>query len=146
MADLFKAYHEELIQSDRYPKNIDRYWQIATHYQTWLGDRELSVATAKQFLAHLREQGNQPSSVILYYHALRLLFEFIGQPLKLKLRKPETLPPYHDQGDIEELIRQAEKGLYHETRQQKKRNTALVLTLAYTGIRRSELLGLRLTT
>ena len=142
MANLFEVYHKELIQSDRDPKTIDRYWQIATHYQTWLGDREPSVATAKQFLTYLREQGYQPRSVILYYHALRPLFEFIGQPLKLKLRRPKTLPPYHDRGDIEALIRQAEKGLYHETERQRKRNTALILTLAYTGMRKSELLNL----
>ena len=106
MTDFFEVYHKELIQSDRDPKTIDRYWQIVTSYRNWLGHREISVATAKQFLAYLREQGYQPRSVILYYHALRLLFEFIGQPLKLKLRKPRTLPLYHDRGDIEALIGQ----------------------------------------
>jgi len=57
--------------------------------------------------------------------------------------KPQVLPPYFDRSDIEAIIRQAEKGLYHETEWQKRRNTALVLVPAYTGLRKSELLSLR---
>ncbi|MBU2535494.1 MAG: tyrosine-type recombinase/integrase [Chloroflexota bacterium] len=143
MTNLFEVYHKELSESDRDPKTIDRYWGVAIRYQTWLGDREVNVQTAKQFLAHLREQGYQPRSVILYYHALRPFFEFIRQPLKLRLRKPETLPPYYDPGDFEGLVAQARKGLYHQTAAQKRRNEALLLTFAYTGLRKSELLELQ---
>ena len=142
MADPFGAYHKELIESDRDPKTIERYWQIVTAYRSWLGDRQPDVATAKEFLAYLRDKCYRPKSILLYYHALRLFLEFIGQTLKLKLRKPKVLPPYHDKGDIEGLIRQAELGLYHQTPGQKERNKNLILTLAYTGMRRNELLQL----
>jgi integrase/recombinase XerD len=138
----FEAYHRELTQSDRDPKTIERYWQVITSYQKWLEDRQPNVATAKEFLAHLRDKGYRPKSILLYYHALRLFLEFIGQPLKLKLRKPKVLPPYYDRGDVEALIAQAEEGLYHQTEKQKQRNKALILTLAYTGMRRGELLKL----
>ena len=142
MADPFEAYHKELVESDRDPKTIDRYWQIITAYQRWLGDRQPNVATAKEFLAYLRDRGYRPKSILLYYHALRLFLEFIGETLKLKLRKPKVLPPYHDKGDIEALIRQADYGLYHQKPGEKKRNKTLILTLAYTGMRRGELLKL----
>ncbi len=100
----FEAYHRELIQSDRDPKTIERYWQVITGYQKWLGDRQPDVVSAKEFIAHLRDKGYRPKSILLYYHALRLFLEFIGQSLKLKLRKPKVLPPYHDRGDVEGLI------------------------------------------
>ena len=142
MANPFEAYHKELVESDRDPKTIARYWQIVASYQKWLEDRQPDVPTTKEFLAHLRDKGYRPKSILLYYHALRLFLEFIGLSLKLKLRKPKVLPPYHDRGDVEALIRQAECGLYHHTEKLKQRNKALILTLAYTGIRRGELLGL----
>ncbi|MBA7672911.1 Tyrosine recombinase XerC [subsurface metagenome] len=60
----------------------------------------------------------------------------------MKLRKPRELPTYHDQGDIEALIAQAEIGLHGQNQWQKERNKALILTFAYTGLRRQELLNL----
>jgi len=62
--------------------------------------------------------------------------------LKLKLRKPRELPSYYDQGDIEALVAQAAVGLYHHKQWQKEKNRALILTFAYTGLRRQELLNL----
>ncbi len=143
MASPFQAYHEELIQSDRDPKTIARYWQIIKSYQTWLDDREPGIDTVKQFIAYLRSKKYRPSSILLYYHALRLFHDFIGQPFKLKLRKEKILPPYYTIGDIESLIHQAEKGLRGQKEWQKQRNKTLILTLAYTGMRKSELLGLQ---
>jgi integrase len=136
------AYYRELDQSDRDPTTTARYKQIADTYRKWLGDRQPDVANAKEFIAHLRDEGYTPNAVLLYYHGLRPLFDFIGQPLKIKLRKTLVLPGYYDKGDIETLITQAERGLYHETEKQKRRNKALVLVLAYTGMRKSELLNL----
>jgi len=142
MADLFKLYHKELAQGDRDPKTIERYWQIVTSYQKWLGGKEPDIASAKEYMAYLRDKSYAPRSLQLYYHALRLFFDFIGTPLKLKLRKPEILPPYYDRGDFEALVKQAEIGLYHQTKKQKRRNKNLILVLGYTGMRKSELLNL----
>ena len=142
MADPFELYHKELLQSDRDPKTIARYWQIVTSYRKWLGNREPDVASAKEYIAYLRDKGYKAKSLLLYYHALRLFLEFIGQSLKLKLRKPEVLPSYYERGDFEALVRQAEIGLYHQTREHRRRNKNLILVLGYTGLRKSELLNL----
>lgn len=142
MADSFQAYHEELLRSDRDSKTIARYWQVARSYQRWLGAEQPSAETAKKFIAWLRDNGYRARSVILYYHALKVFHDFIGQPFRLKLRKERTLPPYYDCGDVESLISQARKGLRGQKEWQKKRNEALILTLAYTGMRKSELLNL----
>lgn len=140
--DPFEAYRLELQQSDRDAKTISRYWQVIDNHHRWLDGKEPSVASAKEYLAYLRDKGYKPRSVILYYHALRLFFEFLGIPLKVKLRKPKTLPQYHDKGDFEALVKQAEIGLRGQTYPQKQRNKALILFLGYTGARKSELLDL----
>ncbi len=139
---MFEEYHHDLLQSDRDPKTIERYWQMVISYQKWLGDRQPDVTSAKEFLAHLRDKGYKPRSIILYYHALRLFFELLGMPFKLKLRKPRTLPQYHDKGEFEALVKQAELGLYHQTKECQERNVALIPALGYTSMRRSELMNL----
>ncbi|MGP8080699.1 MAG: tyrosine-type recombinase/integrase [Dehalococcoidales bacterium] len=140
---MFEEYHRELLQSDRDSKTIARYWEIVTTYCKWLDGRDPDVSSAKEYLSHLRETGYKPNSILLHYHALRLYFEFIGLSLKVKLRKPRVLPQYHDRGDFEAMVKRAELGLYHQTKQQKERNSTLILTLGYTGMRKSELLNLR---
>jgi len=142
MGEVFELYHEALLQSDRDPKTVSRYWQIISSYRTWLGNRQPDVVNAKEFLADLRQKGYEPATVLLYYHGLRQLLEYLGLALEVKLRKPHKLPPYFDRGDIEAVIRQAELGLPHQTHKQKRRNKSLVLMLAYTGMRKSELLNL----
>jgi hypothetical protein len=86
--DVFSAYRDDLSGRDLDPKTQVRYWQIITNYQKWLGGKSPDIASAKQFLAYLRSKGYRPRSILLYYHALRTFFDFIGQPLRLKLRKP----------------------------------------------------------
>jgi integrase len=140
--DVFKAYRQELLQSDRDHKTISRYWQIVRSYQDWLDGREPDVEAAKQYIACLRDKGYRPKSILLYYHSLKLFHDFIGLSFKLKLRKEATLPPYYDSGDIDALIAQAGRGLRRQKDWQKRRNEVLILTLAYTGLRRSELLNL----
>jgi integrase/recombinase XerD len=138
----FGQYHDDLFNRDLAPKTKMRYWQVVITYRKWLGDRSPDIAAAKEFLAWLSTRGYRPRSILLYYHALRLFFDFLGQPFKLKLRKPKELPPYHDQSDVERLIVQAERGLRGQKPWQKQRNKILILTLAYTGLRKGELLNL----
>jgi len=48
-------------------------------------------------------------------------------------------------GDIEALIAQAKRGFRGHSEEKKQRNAALIETLAFIGMRRSELLGLWVT-
>ena len=142
MTDIFSAYHDHLLNCDLDQKTQERYWQIVTSYVFWLDGRPPDANNAQEFLAHLRSKGYRPRSVLLYYHALRLFLDFLGIQFRVKLRKARELPPYHDQGDIEALIAQASIGLHGQQQWHRDRNKALVLTFAYTGIRRQELLDL----
>ena len=60
----------------------------------------------------------------------------------MRLRKPQDLPKWYDQGDIERLLAQAETGVRGQKPWQKKRNYALVLALRDAGLRRGEAVGL----
>ncbi len=142
MATLLKDYYQRLKQDDLNRSTVAKYRQILEGYSKWLSGKEPSAANAKEFIAHLRDRGYQPKSLLVYYHALRPFFEFIGEHLKIKLQKPVMLPPYHDRGDYEALVKQAETGLCHQTGAQKRRNKNLILVLGYTGLRKSELLSL----
>jgi len=145
--DVFANYLAELNRRDIAPKTRERYSQIIVLYRQWLEEngRSPDHVSAADFLANLRNRNYKPRSVLLYYHALQVLFTFMGSPLKLKLRKPKTLPICPDKGDIEALIRQAEIGLRCQTPEIKQRNTAIIIFMAYTGARRSEVVGLRVS-
>ena len=143
MADPFARYARDLSLRDLDHKTKLRYWACLIIYRKWLNSAEPDIASAKEFLADLRDKGYRQRSVILYYHVLRPFFESMGQILKVKLRRPKELPPYYDRGDIERLVAQAQKGLYHHSLEVRRRNATIILTLAYTGMRRSELVNLR---
>jgi integrase/recombinase XerD len=66
----------------------------------------------------------------------------MNQPLNLKLRKPKSLPQYTGKDKVEKLILAAQEGLHNHTEAMKKRNTAMILTFAYTGMRREEVANL----
>lgn len=143
MDNPYKRFFDELQLSDRDPKTKDRYKQIVCSYKDWLEQRQPDPDTAKRYIAHLRESGYAQSSLLLFYHVIRLFLSHLGMLFRLRLRKPRRLPPYHHWADIELLLVQAERGLYKPTPEIRRRNGTLVLTLAYTGLRRAELLSLR---
>ncbi len=145
MTDVFSAYRKHLDICDLDPKTKARYLEIVNSFRKWLGKRRPDATTAQEYLAYLRSQGYRPRSILLYYHALRLFLGFRGIQLNLKLRKPRELPPYHSHEEIEALIAQAEIGLYHQKPWHKERNKAMILTFCYTGVRKQELLNLRVS-
>ena len=145
MTDVFSAYRKHLDICDLDPKTKARYWEVVNSFRKWLCNRRPDTTTAQEYLAYLRSRGYRPRSVLLYYHALRLFLSFRGIQLDLKLRKPRELPPYHSQEEIEALIDQTGIGLYHQKQWHKERNKALILTFCYTGLRKQELLNLRVS-
>jgi integrase/recombinase XerD len=145
MTEVFSAYRKHLDICDLEPKTKARYWEVVNSYRKWLNNRLPDATTAQEFLAYLREKGYRPRSVLLYYHALRLFLSFRGIQFKLKLRKPRELPPYHSREEIEALITQAEIGLHGQKPWHKERNKAMILTFCYTGVRKQELLNLRVS-
>jgi integrase/recombinase XerD len=142
--DPFAAYRQELELRDLDPKTRARYWQLAQGYQRWLADREIAPETARLYLAHLRNLGYRPATIELYYVGLRLFLDFLGMKLQVKLRKPQTLPPVHDPGDMERLLEAARRGLPGQGEVVVRRNHNAIAILMDTGLRIGELMALRL--
>ena len=143
MQDPFAAYQQELELRDLDPKTRVRYWTIAQAYRQWLDGRELGPESARLFLAHLRGLGYRPASIELYYVGLRLFLGFLGMELKVKLRKPQHLPPVYDPADMERLLEAARQGLPGQEERVRCRIYNAIAILMDTGLRVGELMGLR---
>ena len=112
---------------------------------TWPQDQDALLAVCPDLpsLAHLRNTGYRPATIALYYHTLRLFLDFLGLRLQVELRKPQVLPPYHDSGDMERLLRQASIGLPRQSGEIRCRNASIITVMMDTGLRLGELLSLR---
>ncbi len=135
-------YLSELSCQDITPSTVKKYRQCLHTYIEWLGFSEPSAQSAKLFLAHLKTEGYKQQSIVLYYHAIKPFLEYRGILLKVKFKKERHLSPYHSRQNISEILRAVEdrKDNWKEL---KERDRLIILTLAYTGMRASELIALR---
>lgn len=137
----FSDYQAELLLQDLTPATITSYHRCLNNFQTWLEDRPISVQMAKQFLADMRQRGYKPATIRIHYATIRPFLEYLGIHLKLKLSRPYQLPHYHHTGEVTAMLQQT------ATRSDKwsrlaERDTLMILMLAFTGMRRSELVKL----
>ena len=141
---LLKDYLTELSLSnqDLSPSTLAKYKHCLEYFLSWLQGQPLSAQAAKMFLAELREQGYKPRSVQLYYHAIKPFLEFQGIPFKLKFKKPRELPQYHSTQDLNSILDIASSRTDNWAKL-KQRDMLILLMLALTGVRASELLNLR---
>jgi len=138
-----KDYINELtLNQDLSPISRAKYKQCLRDFIAWLDERPPSALAAKMFLAELRDRGYKPRSVQLYYHAIKPFLEFLGIPLKLKFKKTRQLPPYHSPEDLNSILRVIDnrRDTWSKLGQ---RDRLIILALAFTGLRASELLNLR---
>ena len=138
----FADYIAELSLNDLAPATFAQYKQQLRSFQTWLEGRPISANAAKLFVAEMRERGYSQKSIRLYYLPIRGLLEYLGIPLKIKFRPHGHLPPYHSANDLQSLLdtiaARTDKWSHN-----KERDTLIVLALAFTRLRRAELINLR---
>jgi len=141
---LLSEYCREELQRKRdlAPLSISKYKQQLTLFCDWLGDREPSAELAILFLSELREQGYSRASIHAYYAAVKPFLNWRGIEFKLKLKKVKRLPHYHTKDEVDRLI-QAIGDRQDSWTKNKERDMLIIKTLAYTGLRRSELLALK---
>jgi len=138
-----QQYLEGLSLSDLQSTTTQKYHRCLSSYRDWLAGRQISQQTAREFLNHLRQQGFQTATVRCYYHALKPFLASLDIPLQLKFRKQHRLPTYHSPDQLRAILSAIENRQDH-WHKLKERDRLIVLILAYTGIRRAELLSLRL--
>ena len=141
---LLKDYLTELSLSnqDLSPSTLAKYKHCLQYFLSWLQGQPLSPGAAKLFLGELRERGYKPRSVQLYYHAIKPFLEFHGIPFKLKFKKPRELPRYHSTQDFNSILDIAANRTDNWAKL-RHRDQLILLMLAFTGARASELLSLR---
>lgn len=137
----FSGYLNELFLQDLTWTTTRTYRRCLKNFQTWLEDRPISAQMAKLFLADMRQRGLKPATIRLHYVTIRPFLEYLAIPLKLKLSRPYQLPQYHHTGEVTAMLQQT------ATRSDKwsrlaERDTLMILMLAFTGVRRSELVKL----
>lgn len=135
-------YRQDLLLKDLKPSSIAKYQQQLTFFCDWLGEREPSAELGRLFLAELRQKGYSRGSIRSYYAAIKPYLAFRNIPFKVKFKKVKRLPRYHTKDEFDRLV-QAIEQRQDNWAKNKERDALIVKTLAFTGLRRSELLSLK---
>lgn len=130
--------------------------QFADHLKKG-GKTQIESASSdqlKSFIAHLKREGQKPSSLSRKISALRQLYKFLCVERDLKLnptemletpKKAKQLPKFLEIAEVQKILTLAESGLEDGMRAKPElaaRDRAMVYLLYATGIRVSELVGL----
>ena len=143
-AAAFKDYLIELSLSiELADATLTRYKQCLRHFQEYLEGRPPSPVTAKLFLAHLNEKGLKLASLRLHYYVLKPFLEYLGMPLEIKFKRPRHLPEYHTTKELMSILQVIDNRTDTWAKGVRDRDRLMVLMLAFTGMRRSELTNLR---
>jgi site-specific recombinase XerD len=144
----FTSYFDELSLKDITPHYRLQSVQRLNAFRAFLADQPASAYAGKKFLAHLRDQDYLPTTVEAYYHAIKPFLEFIRDPssreapFKVKLKRQRRLPRYHSASQLYSIL-DVITSRSDKWAKVKQRDTLIFLMLAFTGMRKSELLNLR---
>ena len=138
----FTGYSTQLSLQDLSLNTLRKYRQILSAFQGWLQERPITAYAAKLFFAEMRERGYSQGTVRLHYVVTRAFLQYLGIPLKLKLRRGHHLPAYHSRDELQ-MILDAIDQAKGTSLSHRDRDKLMILTLALTGLRRQELLSLR---
>jgi site-specific recombinase XerD len=138
----FTSYFDELSLQDITPHYRQQSVQRLNAFRAFLADQPASDYAGRKFLAHLRDQDYQPTTVEAYYHAIKPFLEFIGVPFKVKLKRQRRLPRYHSASQLYSIL-DVIASRNDKWAKVKQRDTLIFLMLAFTGMRKAELLNLR---
>jgi len=81
-----------------------RYRGVLLQYQRALGETPPSVEASRLFLARLRENGFEPSTLRLYRAVLRGFHTWRGERLEFPVKVPQHLPSYHSAEKIKRIL------------------------------------------
>lgn len=138
--DLVEEFITAKIAAGLSPATIRTYRQRLAFFLAWLGDREITRATLRGYLAHLMEQPSlTPTSRASYFRDVSVLCSWCvdegitetNPARKLAPRVPKKLPASYRPEHLAALLRVAGP-----------RDRALIVVLLDTGLRASELCSL----
>ncbi|MFH1647046.1 MAG: tyrosine-type recombinase/integrase [Chloroflexota bacterium] len=135
---LFAMYQVDLILRIRNDKNFQNILNLLTRFKDFLGSYPPSAELAKGFLAQYT--GLRPHTWYNYVGEIKRFMAWYGEPIALKAKLPKTLPPYHEDRDVESLLKVIQQKKTHK--KMIPRDTLLVELDWKTGLRRAELSNL----
>lgn len=139
---VLKDYEDKLTLYDLSPSTIGLYKQRLSPFLTFLGEQEPSAQLAGLFLAQLRRQAYKRNTIRGYYCAIKLYLAWQGITLELKFKREKRLPRYHGPDELARILA-AVAARSDNWSKLKDRDQLIIKVLAYTGLRRAELLALR---
>lgn len=152
--DMVRSFRRKLLAENRSPRTIATYLAMLAAFARFLAARGMPAAVAAISGEHVREfladqaQTHKPATVRARYCALRAFFGWLVEEGELPASPlarikppavPETLPAVLSDDDLRRLLRACEGRDFAARRDQ-----ALIRLLLDTGMRRGELVGLRL--
>lgn len=135
---LFVMYQADLILRIRNEKNLKNIFNFLTRFKNFLGSYPPSEELAKGFLAQFTNV--KPHTWYNYVGEIKRFMAWYGEPITLKAKLPKTLPPYHEDGDVESLLNIIQQKKTHKNLI--PRDLLLVELDWKTGLRRAELSNL----
>ncbi len=135
-------------------KTLDAYRQDLKAFSLWLSQNSPSSEgwefTVSRYFQTLTQRGFEPSSLARKQSTLRQFFAFLGIELESlpSIHLPKRLPKSLNSDEIEKLLAAAQSGLPYQGKAAaalQSRDSALLLMLYATGMRVSELCGLKLS-
>lgn len=151
-AELLISFEKWCKEQGKSENTVKTYTGVLDKFKEWLEGHNKSVSEiSKQdvqvYMNYLDEKQNRSASTIdKIFAAIRVFAQFLGQPdIVQNISKKEkekniyqTIPGSLSEKDKLELLKQVEKD-------KNSRNTAIIYTLLYTGIRISELCDLKIS-
>ncbi len=150
------SYRRHLRAENKAPATLTAYLGALDLFNRFLkehGMPEELIAIRREhleaFLVDLQERGSSPASVSFYYRSLQPFFKWAVDEDELREsplarmrppKVPDNPPPVLGEEDLVKLLKACEGPRFED-----RRDTALVRLLLDTGMRRGELVGLKLT-
>lgn len=139
---VIQAYLQRLQFKDLSPNTISKYTLCLRCYEKWLGGERISEDSTQAFLNFLRQKNLSWASVQAYYHAIRPFLADQGIKFQVKFRKRKHLPHYHSPDQVRAVLDVA-CNRTDRWKHLSQRDSLMILVFAYTGIRKGELMALR---
>lgn len=119
------------------------YRSVLQAYRGHLGSYPCNTDNATRYMAALRDQGKAKATLHLHNSVLHNFFQYIGLEFSYKVRPSRRLPAYTPIDAVRSVL--AAISTRHDNFAcRKERDYLIVLMLAYTGMRRSELTALKI--
>ena len=139
---LIAGYTTKLRLSDLSQSTISRYISCLRIFADFLITDPVNEYNARRFIAYLREKNYNQHSIQIYYFALKPFLAELGIDLKIRFKRRRRLPQYYSVDDVKQILA-AVAARSDNWSALKQRDQLIIFTLAYTGLRRAELLFLK---